>query len=234
METLGELAHFLTVLIEEHQATQPARPSVAPEKVDLPDTPSASLSAAESEIPDLKEVAVKPPPRPQRPDRRTFIDSLPKSDEKRFEKAKSQGSSCWSDRLWSDTGTLLTAGLQCVRERHHVRNPGTCRCLTCRLWGLHVGLYRDGHHRKGDRRGTTRGRTLPALWEYAPPLVGRQSLYAIRTADHLGTAGTQWPRTVASSVIWSRIGIKTTTPIGGSLPSFSLIDADLLSIGTDA
>ena len=39
---------------------------------------------------------------------------------------------------------------------------------------------------------------------------------------------------MASSVIWSRIGIKTTTPIGGSLPSFSLIDADLLSIGTDA
>ena len=32
----------------------------------------------------------------------------------------------------------------------------------------------------------------------------------------------------------ARIGIKTTTPIGGSMPSFSLIDADLLSIGTEA
>ena len=32
METLGELAHFLCVLIEEHLATQPARPSVDAEK----------------------------------------------------------------------------------------------------------------------------------------------------------------------------------------------------------
>ena len=36
METLGELAHFLTVLIEEHQATQPARPTSPPRKSTFP------------------------------------------------------------------------------------------------------------------------------------------------------------------------------------------------------
>ena len=88
METLGELAHFLTVLIEEHQPT--AWPRSPPRKSTFP-TPSVSLSAAESEIPDLKEVAVKLPPRPQRPDRRTLIDSLPKSDESALKRPRVKG-----------------------------------------------------------------------------------------------------------------------------------------------
>ena len=66
---------------------------------------------------------------------------------------------------------------------------GLVAALPAAYGGLHVGLYRDGHHRKGDCRGTTRVRALPALREYPPALVGRQSLYAIRTADHLGTGG---------------------------------------------
>ena len=45
--------HTFTVLIEEHQATQPVG-SVDAKKVDLHDAPSVSLSVAESEIPDSR------------------------------------------------------------------------------------------------------------------------------------------------------------------------------------